>query len=134
MKILLIFISLLWSTVSIALDINGPYKGTSSIEGKNIHVVLENINHEKLSYQIDMFATTGGKRVFLYFNIDDKDGAELCGYIYRNTMILKRESDPGFHNITVDIIPIIRHEGKSVIVIPAEYFKTEPLKIWTFQQ
>ncbi|WP_455755934.1 hypothetical protein [Sulfurimonas sp.] len=132
MKIFILIITIYTMLIANKLNIKGTYKGYSEIKNKNIQITLTNIETKSFSYYKDMYATTGGKRASLYFDIDNIKGAELCAFIYKKTAILKKQTDPGFYNISVDQMPLIKLKNKKiVIVIPLEYFKSKPLKIWT---
>lgn len=131
MKLLLLIICMTSILTANLINITGNYKGYAKIENNNLHIKIKNIKTESLSYYKDMYATTGGNRIALYFDIDGKQGAELCGFIYKKTMIFKRISTPGFFNITVDWFPLVNLKNNvTSIVIPMEYFSNKPLRIW----
>lgn len=116
------------------INISGIYKGFAENKIKNnISIEIENIKQETLSDYKDVFPTTGGRRVMLYFDTTGDNKANYCGYIYKNVMVLNKDSTAGFHNIHIGYIPIVNKNNKTYVTIPKEYIQKDIRKIWTYK-
>lgn len=116
------------------INISGIYKGFAENKIKNnISIEIEDIQQDTLSDYKDIFPTTGGNRVFMYFDTTGDNKANYCGYMYKNVMVLNKESTSGFHNIHIGYIPIVNKDKKTHITIPKEYIKEDIKKIWTYK-
>lgn len=134
MKIILISLITIMSLYAEDISISGIYKGFAKNKIKNnISIEIENIQQETLSDYKDIFPTTGGKRVMLYFDTKGDSKANYCGYMYKNVMVLNKESTSGFYNVHIGYIPIVNKDNKTHITIPKEYIKEDIIKIWTYK-
>lgn len=134
MKIIIILMIAIMSLYAETINISGTYKGYTSDEIKNnINIQIEKINLDSLSDYKDIFPLTGGNRVMMYFDTTGDSKANYCGYIYKNVMVLNKESTSGFHNIHIGYIPIINKDNKTHVTIPKEYIKEDIKKIWTYE-
>lgn len=134
MKIVLILMIAIVSLYTETINISGTYKGYTSDEIKNnIEIHTEKINLDSLSDYKDIFPLTGGERIMMYFDTTGDSKANYCGYIYKNVMVLNKESANGFYNVHIGYIPIINKDNKTHITIPKEYIKEDIKKIWTYK-
>ena len=83
------------------LQCNGTYSGTVTRDANHINVKLQKVNTSTLSTYSAVKPTTGGNRVFVYFDTGKDRGAEYCLFVYRDFWTLRRESKPGLYNVQV---------------------------------
>lgn len=123
---------LLANVKSQTILITGAHPGTAEIKGKNLCVHFKGLDISYLSEYEDVRPYVGGTRIMIYFDTDkNTKGAELCAYLYKRSLLLKKSSDPGFYNITLQEIGIIKKKDGVRIYIPIELLGKVPIKIWT---
>ena len=112
--------------------IEGDIPGRCRLEKANLQIRLDDVSLSGLSEYREVWPTTGGRRVMVYFDTDPSSrGAEYCGFLYRRALVLKRASSPGFFNITVDAFPLTENRAQASAHVPAELLKQLPARIWT---
>lgn len=112
--------------------IEGEIPGQCRLTRANLHIRLEGASLSSLSDYRDVWPTTGGERIMVYFETDaSSPGAEYCGFVYRRVLVLKRASSPGLFNITVDAFPVTERREQISVQVPAELLRPLPVRIWT---
>ena len=110
-----------------------PGESKPDISPEGYQITLKGINPPHLNKYFEVKPNTGGRRIFVYFDIDDDPAAEYCLFVYQDEWTLRKETMPGFFGEN-------RMEGRNLqngnmtsIFLKKEWIPEPVKKMWNFE-